>query len=145
VGGAGADKLKGGKGDDLLVGGPGDDDLKGEHGDDVLLGGTGADKLKGGKGDDVLDGGEGQDHLIDWSGKHSKSKGNHAHPDKDFDCHGPWVKGFVCDLGDADDGHHPNSGIFITLPDRDGKELKTGKKDHHSSVGNNGKGVWKKK
>jgi hypothetical protein len=88
----------------------------------------------------LLDGGPSDDTLIDWFDKHSKSKGHHSHHDKDFDCHGPWVKDFVCDLGDDDDGRHPNSGIFITISDHDSKEYITDKKDHHSSGGNNGKG-----
>jgi len=53
-GGQGNDKLRGGKGDDLLVGGPGNDKLDGNAGRDILIGGLGADKLQGQKDEDIL-------------------------------------------------------------------------------------------
>jgi len=53
-GGAGDDKLRGGKGDDLLVGGAGNDMLDGKDGRDIVIGGLGADKLKGHKDEDIL-------------------------------------------------------------------------------------------
>ena len=64
-GGAGKDKIKGGRGNDVLIGGAGKDDLKGSNGDDILIGGDGKDKLKGGRGDDLLVGGiaENEDDL----------------------------------------------------------------------------------
>ncbi len=57
-GGAGNDKLRGSKGDDLLVGGDGDDQLDGGNGRDFLIGGLGADKLKGQQDEDILIAGE---------------------------------------------------------------------------------------
>jgi len=56
-GGEGNDRLKGGKGADVLLGGPGNDHLNGHQGDDVLVGGEDSDRLIGGPGDDVLIGG----------------------------------------------------------------------------------------
>jgi Ca2+-binding RTX toxin-like protein len=53
-GGAGNDRIKGGKGADLLIGGDGDDWLNGHQGNDVLIGGNGADRLNGGPGDDLM-------------------------------------------------------------------------------------------
>ena len=53
-GGEGNDKLRGGKGDDVLVGGPGNDKLDGKDGRDILIGGLGADKLQGHKDEDIL-------------------------------------------------------------------------------------------
>ena len=72
-GGAGADRLFGGLGDDQLFGaagqdtlsgGEGDDDLRGDAGNDALLGGYGDDRLEGGAGSDSLFGGPGDDVLI---------------------------------------------------------------------------------
>jgi len=89
-GGAGADRLRGGRRidallglagndrlygygeDDVLDGGPGDDRLYGYEGDDVLFDGPGDDLLSGDEGDDVyvLDngGGGGTDTVDDTSG-----------------------------------------------------------------------------
>ena len=53
-GGNGDDKLRGGKGDDLLVGGADNDKLDGKAGRDILIGGLGADKLKAHKDEDIL-------------------------------------------------------------------------------------------
>jgi len=53
-GGDGNDRLKGGKGDDILIGGPDNDRLKGGKGRDILIGGGGADRLVGGPNDDIL-------------------------------------------------------------------------------------------
>lgn len=53
-GGDGDDKLRGGKGDDVIVGGSGDDQVDGKQGRDVLIGGHGADRIKGQKGEDIL-------------------------------------------------------------------------------------------
>ncbi|MGB7336123.1 MAG: calcium-binding protein [Salaquimonas sp.] len=66
IGGAGADKIKGGnnaKGTDYLYGGEGDDTIDGRNGTDYLFGEAGNDYLLGGEGDDVLDGGTGNDKL----------------------------------------------------------------------------------
>lgn len=67
-GGAGADTLLGGSGDDLLNGGAGADLLQGGDGDDHLVGGGGNDTLMGGADDDVLNGGGGSDTLIGGMG-----------------------------------------------------------------------------
>lgn len=51
---AAADKLFGGKGNDVFEGGKGNDILKGDAGDDRLTGGAGLDDLHGGTGRDVF-------------------------------------------------------------------------------------------
>lgn len=56
-GGAGNDRLIGGKFDDALSGGPGSDRLDGGAGDDQLGGGDGADICTGGSDKDLCDGG----------------------------------------------------------------------------------------
>jgi hypothetical protein len=56
-GGAGDDRLKGGKANDMLQGGEGNDNLNGGQGLDILIGGEGADRLNGGPGNDILLGG----------------------------------------------------------------------------------------
>ena len=53
-GGNGDDKLRGGKGDDLLVGGAGNDKMDGKDGRDIVIGGLGADEMKGHKDEDIL-------------------------------------------------------------------------------------------
>ncbi len=53
-GGAGDDRLKGGRGNDCLLGGAGYDHLSGGQGDDLLIGGYGADRLVGNGGGDIL-------------------------------------------------------------------------------------------
>jgi PKD repeat protein len=53
-GGDGDDRIKGGKGGDILIGGDGDDSLNGHQGNDVVIGGDGADHLMGGPGDDLV-------------------------------------------------------------------------------------------
>src|SRR5205823_8048445 len=50
----GDDRIKGGKGADLLVGGDGNDWLNGGQGNDILIGGNGSDRLVGGPNDDLL-------------------------------------------------------------------------------------------
>lgn len=67
-GGAGPDKLFGGKGDDEILGGTGRDIIKGKQGDDTLSGGGGPDKLIGQAGDDILNGDAGDDQLVGGSG-----------------------------------------------------------------------------
>lgn len=56
-GGGGNDKIKGGRGNDVLVGGSGNDDIQGGSGADIIIGGTGKDKLQGGSGNDLIIGG----------------------------------------------------------------------------------------
>ena len=56
-GGAGDDRLKGGKANDMLQGGEGNDNLNGGQGLDIMIGGEGADRLNGGPGNDILLGG----------------------------------------------------------------------------------------
>jgi Ca2+-binding RTX toxin-like protein len=58
-GGAGNDRIWGGRSTDLLLGGPGND---------VLHGGRGADRVDGGPGNDVVDGGRYYDRLVGGSG-----------------------------------------------------------------------------
>jgi Ca2+-binding RTX toxin-like protein len=53
-GGAGADLLMGGSGDDRLYGGKNADVLVGGAGNDWLVGGSGADQYDGGSGNDLL-------------------------------------------------------------------------------------------
>ena len=56
-GGAGADRIVGSRGNDVLVGGSGDGMLVGYDGDDILIGGTGGDNLRGNRGNDLMVGG----------------------------------------------------------------------------------------
>lgn len=67
--GAGRDILLGNAGNDKLNGGSDDDLLSGNSGDDVLFGGAGADLLGGGAGMDRLFGGPGPDELIGGPGR----------------------------------------------------------------------------
>jgi Ca2+-binding RTX toxin-like protein len=53
-GDAGNDRLKGAKGDDVLVGGDGDDRMNGHKGNDIVIGGNGIDRLLGGPNADIL-------------------------------------------------------------------------------------------
>ncbi len=64
AGGAAADKIWAGAGDDIVNGGAGNDTLYGGDGADVLLGGLGDDILDGGSGNDMLRGAEGADVLF---------------------------------------------------------------------------------
>ena len=57
LGGAGDDRLYGGRGRNVLVGGAGDDVLHGGGSRDILIGGAGKDKLKGDREEDLLIGG----------------------------------------------------------------------------------------
>ena len=63
IGTAARDRIDGVAGDDSLYGGSGRDELDGGKGDDALYGGSGKDELNGGKGDDALYGGSGKDEL----------------------------------------------------------------------------------
>jgi Ca2+-binding RTX toxin-like protein len=56
-GGAGADSVHAGAGDDIIVGGSGNDTIYGMQGRDLLIGGGGADTLVGFADDDILVGG----------------------------------------------------------------------------------------
>jgi hypothetical protein len=84
----GADRIKGGRGNDTLWGdlcdapgraSGGDDRLHGNAGNDKLFGGGGNDRLNGGSGKDTLDGGKGDDRLTGGPGV-NKYKGG---PGKD--------------------------------------------------------------
>lgn len=68
AGRAGADTLRGGAGDDALRGGGGADDLAGAAGSDRLVGGPSDDLLSGGAGADTLIGGAGDDRLAGGPG-----------------------------------------------------------------------------
>ncbi len=63
VGGAGAEKLTGTPGDDVIAGFAGRDRIRGLGGDDVICGGRGGDRVLGGAGDDVLRGNKGPDRI----------------------------------------------------------------------------------
>ena len=63
VGTAGADRIRGTAGPDLLFGLGGADTIAGRGGDDLICGGNGADRLDGGAGDDVVIGGRGDDEV----------------------------------------------------------------------------------
>ena len=63
VGTAGADRMRGTAGPDLLFGLGGADTIAGRGGDDLICGGNGADRLDGGAGNDVVIGGRGDDRV----------------------------------------------------------------------------------
>lgn len=63
-GGSGADAVRGGDYNDVIVGGDGADLLRGDGGDDRLVGGAGDDLLRGGPGNDGLEGGDGIDTAV---------------------------------------------------------------------------------
>ncbi|MBW8745442.1 MAG: VCBS domain-containing protein, partial [Sphingomonas sp.] len=75
VGGEGEDTLYGNSGNDTLGGGNGADFLSGSLGNDVLNGGNGHDTLLGGTGTDVLNGGNGNDYLSGDAGNDTVSGG----------------------------------------------------------------------
>lgn len=60
---SGKDTVSGGEGADTIDGGADDDQLSGVGGDDSLIGGSGNDTLNGDGGNDTLDGGSGNDLL----------------------------------------------------------------------------------
>lgn len=64
---AGHDVIEGGRGNDSLTGGDGNDELYGMAGDDVLIGGKGNDSLIGGEGNDRYEfaSGDGLDEILD--------------------------------------------------------------------------------
>lgn len=64
---AGHDVIEGGRGNDSLIGGDGNDGLYGMAGDDVLIGGKGNDSLIGGEGNDRYEfaSGDGLDEILD--------------------------------------------------------------------------------
>ena len=76
IGGAGADAVYGGAGDDDLDANTQNDTLSGGPGDDILDGQGHNDELHGGTGDDTLRGGAGDDHAYGGSGDDSLDGGN---------------------------------------------------------------------
>ncbi len=78
---SGKDKIDGGRGDDILVGGLDDDDLDGGKGNDVIIGGDGKDKIRGDDGRDVLVGGDGKDDLKGGDGDDLLIAGTTAYDD----------------------------------------------------------------
>ncbi len=68
-GGPGDDELRGGHLADRLLGGRGNDLVRGNGGDDVARGGPGRDRLFGGSDDDVLLGGAGSDRADGQQGR----------------------------------------------------------------------------
>jgi serralysin len=69
IGGAEANTIKAGNGDDRLYGHDGDDALHGRKGNDDPYGGSGNDRLYAGAGDDHLSGGVGADFLSGGAGQ----------------------------------------------------------------------------
>jgi Ca2+-binding RTX toxin-like protein len=67
-GGGGRDRICGGGGDDVLLGGSARDLLDGQLGLDFLAGGPSRDKVLGSGGDDVLRGNQGNDALFGGAG-----------------------------------------------------------------------------
>jgi len=74
-GGAGADTINGGNGNDKIWGNAGNDSLVGGNGADAISGGAGADKIYGNAGNDNLAGGDGNDALAGGVGN-DKLSGN---------------------------------------------------------------------
>jgi len=68
IGGNGANVIRTGSQDDLVLARDGDDNLLLRNGDDVALGGRGSDLIKGNGGSDLLIGGSGEDTLIGGNG-----------------------------------------------------------------------------
>ena len=75
TGTAGADRLRGTRGDDVICGLGGDDVIDGRDGDDAIMGDAGRDRLDGGDGDDTLYGGEDDDRLDGEDGRDVLSGG----------------------------------------------------------------------
>lgn len=67
-GGDGNDTITGGAGAELLLGGNGNDRIRGLAGHDTISGGAGHDWLHGGSGNDRIDGGSDNDTLLGGSG-----------------------------------------------------------------------------
>ena len=68
LGNSGANVLRTGEGDDLVLAQDGNDDLTLRRGDDVAIGGRGSDRIDGNTGSDILIGGLGNDTLIGGRG-----------------------------------------------------------------------------
>jgi virginiamycin B lyase len=66
--GAGADRLSGTRGRDVIVSGSGNDRISARSGNDVVCAGPNNDVLYGGPGNDLLYGGSGNDRLFGGSG-----------------------------------------------------------------------------
>ena len=76
VGTAGTDKVEADNGNDTICGLGGNDSLSGNNGDDFIDGGDGNDKVDGGNGNDVLFGGEGDDTVEGNDGTDTLNGGN---------------------------------------------------------------------
>jgi len=72
-GGAGKDRIRGGRGNDYLDGGVGSDNIHGDQGNDRILGGDGNDRLSGDLGNDTIDGGKGKDTMFGGMGNDTMS------------------------------------------------------------------------
>lgn len=68
TGTAGSDEIDGGGGNDTIYGLAGNDELNGNAGDDTIYGGAGRDEIKGDTGNDTVDGGSGSDEVDAGSG-----------------------------------------------------------------------------
>ncbi|MFC7692288.1 calcium-binding protein [Paeniroseomonas aquatica] len=69
--GGGADTIIGGAGDDAISGGNGANNLQGGDGNDTILGGADNDSISGGSGNDNLWGGAGNDTILGGDGNDS--------------------------------------------------------------------------
>jgi Ca2+-binding RTX toxin-like protein len=73
----GADRLSGGRGNDVILGLGGADTLRGAGGNDLVDGGRGADRVAGGVGDDRLEGGHDAD-IVNAGGGDDDLFGGHG-------------------------------------------------------------------
>ncbi len=63
VGTSGDDRIRGTRGDDVIIARGGDDRISGSKGNDRICGGDGDDRIRDSVGTDHIDGGEGDDYL----------------------------------------------------------------------------------
>ncbi len=72
----GAFNIKGGAGADILTGGAGNDQIDAGSGDNTIVGGAGNDVITTGFGSDIIDGGDGDDTIDTGSGFDTAHGGN---------------------------------------------------------------------
>jgi Ca2+-binding RTX toxin-like protein len=144
MGGAGADTIVGGDGNDHIYGnlfsstagaadgndiihaGNGNDYVNGNAGDDSISGGLGNDKLYGGAGNDVIDGEDGNDYLQGNKGSDVLFGGNgndtlHGGADHDF-----WLAGGAGNdqvFGDLGDDSVSGGAGYDTMWGGDGNDV----------------------
>lgn len=68
---------QGGAGADIMSGGPGEDTVGGSSGHDIVFGGPGEDLVGGSAGHDVVSGGPGEDLIDGWDGSDTLRGGGH--------------------------------------------------------------------